>query len=138
MASWNEIERVRKNPKTFKPLAAHLLNLPDGNWWEYAERFLRDVSSYPHPELNTRQAEFLLKLRDDKATHFKIGDGFSVATLIEKCFQARFDLEDDRDIEFIESLHKFGRRFVTGRQLGWFTRICKQLGEIEGYIDAIQ
>jgi len=134
MASWNEIERVRKNPKTFKPLAAHLLKLPDGNWWEYAERFLRDVSEYSHAELNTRQAEFLLKLRDDKATHFKIGDGLSVTILIEKCFQARFDLDDDRDIEFIESLHKSGRRFVTGRQLGWFIRICKQLGEIEDYI----
>src|SRR6516165_5064205 len=42
-------------------------------------QFLRDVSHYPYPELNTRQAEFLLKLRDDKATHFKIGDGLSVA-----------------------------------------------------------
>jgi hypothetical protein len=134
MASWHEIERVRKNPKTFRPLAAHLLNLPDGNWWEYAERFLRDVSKYPHSELNTRQAEFLLKLRDDKATHFKIGNAFSVAILIERCFQARFDLDDDRDIEFVESLHKSGRTFVTGRQLGWFIRICKQLGEIEGYI----
>jgi hypothetical protein len=79
MASWNEIDRTRKNPQTFKPLAAHLLKLPDANWSEYAEQFLQDVSKYPHPELNTRQAEFLLKLRDDKATHFKIGDGFSVA-----------------------------------------------------------
>jgi hypothetical protein len=134
MASWNEIERVRKNPNTFKPLAANLLNLPDGNWWEYAERFLRDVSHYRYPELNTRQAEFLLKLRDDKTTHFKIGDGLSVAILIEKCFQARFDLDNDRDIEFIESLHSSGRTFVTGRQLGWFIRICKKLGEIEDYI----
>ena len=137
MASWREIERVRKSPSNFKPLAAHLLCLPDGNWWEYAERFLRDVSSYPHPELNTRQAEFLLKLRDDKATHFKIGNGFSVTILMRKCFQARFDLEDERDIEFIESLHESGRTFVTGRQLGWFVRICKQLGEIEGYVDAM-
>jgi hypothetical protein len=132
MASWTEIDRIRKNPKTFKPLAAHLLNLSDGNWWDYAERFLRDVSKYPYPELNTRQAEFLLKLRDDRATHFKIGDGFTVSILIEKCFQARFDLDDDRDIEFIESLHS--RTFVTGRQLGWFKRICKQLGEIEDYV----
>jgi hypothetical protein len=136
MASWTEIERVRKDPTAFKPLAARLLKMPDGDWWEYAERFLRDVSEYPHPELNTRQAEFLLKLRDDKATHFKVGDGFSVAILIEKCFQARFDLDDDRDMDFIESLRASGRTFVTGRQRGWFVRICKQLGEIEGYIDA--
>jgi hypothetical protein len=54
MASWSEIERVRKSAATFKPLAAQLLKLPNGNWWEYAERFLRDVSEYPYPELGRR------------------------------------------------------------------------------------
>jgi hypothetical protein len=135
MASWNEIDRVRKSANAFKPLAAQLLNLPNGKWWEYAERFLRDISEYPHPELNTRQAEFLLKLRDDKAIHFTLPrGGFNVAILIKNCFEARFELDDDDDIEFVESLHRSGRAFVTGRQLGWFIRICKQLGEIEGYI----
>jgi hypothetical protein len=115
MASWVEIDRVRKDPRKFKSLAAHLLKLPDANWREYAEQFLKDVARYPNTELNTRQAEFLLKLRDDKATHFKIGDGFSVATLVKNCFHARFDLNDDRDVEFIESLHRSRRGFVTGR-----------------------
>ena len=134
MASWTEIDRVRKCPSTFKSLAARLLKLHD-NWWEYAETFLRDVSEYPHPELNTRQAEFLLKLRDDKATHFTLPrGGFKVEALIRNCFESRFDLDADDDIEFIESLHKSGRAFVTGRQLGWFIRICKQLGEVEDYI----
>jgi hypothetical protein len=134
MASWTEIERVRKSPNRFKSLAAHLLTLPDANWWEYAERFLRDVSKYPGAELNTRQAEFLLKLRDDKVIHHTIRGGFSAGSLIRNCFEARFDLTDNEDIEFIQSLHRSGRSFVTGRQLGWFVRICKQLGEIEGYI----
>jgi hypothetical protein len=134
MASWHEIERVRKSPPTFKSLAARLLTEPNGDWWDYAEKFLRDVSVYPHPQLNTRQAEFLLKLRDDKATHFTLRGGFSVVDLIENCFQARFELDDEEDIEFIESLHRRGRPFVTGRQLGWFIRICKQLGEIEEYM----
>ena len=134
MASWREIDRVRKSPNTFKPLAAKLLKLSHGNWWDYAERFLRDVSEYRHPELNTRQAEYLLKLRDDKATHYTIRGGFSVAILIKNCFEARFDLSNDEDIEFIESLNKSGRSFVTGRQLGWFIRICKELDEIEGYV----
>jgi hypothetical protein len=134
MASWTEIDRVRKNPSTFKSLAAKLLNQPNGNWWDYAERFLRDISKYPQPELNTRQAEFLLKLRDDTAIHYTIRGGFSVAILIKNCFESRLDLINDDDIEFIESLHKSGRAFVTGRQLGWLIRICKELGEIEGYI----
>jgi hypothetical protein len=133
VASWMEIERVRKSPKTFKPLAAQLLGLPGSNWWEYAERFLRDVSEYPHPELNTRQAEFLLKLRDDKTTHHTIRGGFSVAILIKNCFESRFELNSDEDIDFVESLHNSGRPYVTGRQLGWFIRVCKELGKIEGY-----
>jgi hypothetical protein len=134
VASWTEIDRVRKSPKTFKPLAARLLSLPGINWWEYAERFLREVSQYPRPELNTRQAEFLLKLRDDKATHCSIRGGFSVAILIKNCLESRHDLSSDEDIKFIESLHNSGRPYVTGRQLGWFIRICKELGEIEGYV----
>jgi hypothetical protein len=134
MASWHEIERVRKSPPTFKSLAARLLNESNSDWWDYAEKFLRDVSEYPRSELNTRQAEYLLKLRDDKALHFTLRGGFNVAALIKNCFEARFLLGDEEDIEFIETLHKRGRPFVTGRQLGWFTRICKQLGEIERYM----
>jgi hypothetical protein len=134
MASWREIDRVRKSPPTFKSLAAWLLNASNNDWWDYAEKFLRDVSEYPHPELNTRQAEYLLKLRDDKALHYTLPGGFNVATLIQNCFEARFELDDEEDIEFIETLHKRGRPFLTGRQLGWFTRICKQLREIESYM----
>ena len=133
MASWREIERIRRSPEQFRPIAARLLTLPNGNWWEYAERFLRDVSTREVPELTTRQAEFLLKLRDDKTKHFKVCGGLSVATLIEKCHCARLELDVDEDIEFIESLKRSGREFVTGRQLGWFVRICKQLHEIEYY-----
>jgi hypothetical protein len=134
MASWNEIERVRRSPEAFKPLAARLLSLPDANWWDYAANFLRDIAVYPQPEINTRQAEFLLKLRDDKAQHFRVGDGLSVALLIPRCYAARFDLDDDTDIEFVEWLHKSSRSYVTGRQRAWFVRICKQLGFVEAYV----
>ena len=131
--SWTEIQRVRTSPANFKPLAAQLLSLPDANWWDYAECFLKDLADYPHDELSTRQAEFLLKLRDDKAKHFRIGNGFSVAILIARCHYSRADLDGD-DVEFIEWLHKSGRSYVTGRQRAWFVRICKQLGFVEYYV----
>ncbi len=111
-----------------------MLNLEDGDWWDFAEQFLRDISEYRNPELTTRQAEYLLKLRDDKEKHFKIADGLSVATLIDNCYCARFELLDDNDVEFVERLHQSGRAYVTGRQKHWFVRICKQLNEIEGYV----
>jgi hypothetical protein len=132
MASWNEIDRVRKDPKVFKPLAAHLLRVHETQWGDYEETFLRDVSEYDLPELNTRQAEFLLKCRDDKATHFKVGDNFSVPFLVKKCYEARLDLDHD-DLDFIETLYRRNRAYVTGRQAGWLLRVAEQLHIIEPY-----
>ncbi len=34
----------------------------------------------------------------------------------------------------IESLKESGHRYVSGGQMGWFKRICKQIGEMEKYM----
>src|SRR5215467_15821914 len=52
--------------------------------------------------------------------------------LIDKCYAARDEL-DLADAERIERLKEKARNYVTGRQMGWFKRICKQLGEMEPY-----
>lgn len=136
MASWIEIDRVRKDPKVFKPLAKYLLL--DADYVkarsEFATDFLESISHYKSDELTTRQSEILLELRDEAKVYFKIGDGLSVEILIGKCFLARFDLSSDDDVERIEVLKASGRTFVTGREIGWFKRICKELGEIEPYL----
>jgi hypothetical protein len=136
MASWIEIDRVRKDPKVFKPLAKHLL--VDADYVkarsEFATDFLENISGYRSDELTTRQGEILLELRDEAKVYFKIGDGLSVEILIGKCFLARLDLSSDDDIERIETLKASGRTFVTGKEIGWFKRICKELGEIERYV----
>jgi hypothetical protein len=133
MASWIEIERVRKDPNAFKLLAKHLL--ADVDYAQVrsdsATDFLENVSRYRSDEITTRQGEFLLELRDEAKTYFKIGDGLSVAILIGKCFLARFDLASDDDVERIEVLKTSGRTNVTGKEIGWFKRICRELGEIE-------
>jgi hypothetical protein len=136
MGSWIEIERVRKNPEAFRLLARHLLADPDHARVrsDAATDFLENISRYRSDELTARQGEFLLELRDEAKSYFKIGDGFSVAILIEKCFQARLELDNDHDSERIEALKASGRAFVTGREIGWFKRICKELGEIEAYV----
>jgi hypothetical protein len=136
MGSWIEIERVRKDPKAFKLLAGHLL--ADANYArvrsDTATDFLENISRYRSDEITTRQGEFLLELRDEAKVYFKIGDGLSVGILIEKCFLSRLDLASDNDIERIEALKASGRTFVTGKEIGWFKRICKELGEIESYV----
>jgi hypothetical protein len=136
MASWIEIDRVRKDPKVFKPLAEHLL--ADADYAkarsEFATDFLENISRYDSDELTTRQGEILLELRDEAKSYFRIGDGLSVEILIGKCFLARLDLSSDDDVERIEALKASGRTFVTGREIGWFKRICRELGLIEPYV----
>jgi hypothetical protein len=136
MASWIEIDRVRKDPKAFKLLAGHLLADADyaRERSEFATDFLENISRFDREELSTRQSEILLELRDEGRRHFKIGDGLSVEILIEKCFLARLDLGSDDDIGRIEALKASGRTFVTGKEIGWFKRICKELGELEPYV----
>jgi hypothetical protein len=136
MASWTEIERIRKDPKAFKPLAKHLL--ADTRYArirsDSATDFLENVSDYGRDELTIRQSEFLLELRDEAGIYFRIGDGLSVETLIANCFLARLDLGSDHDVERIEALKASGRTFVTGKEIGWLKRICRELGEIEPYV----
>jgi hypothetical protein len=100
MASWIEINRVRKDSRVFKPLAGHLLANTDHarERSDSATDFLENVSHYRSDELTTRQGEFLLELRDEARVFFKIGDGLSVEILIEKCFLARLELSNDDDI----------------------------------------
>jgi hypothetical protein len=133
MASWIEIDRIRKDPAGFKSLAKTLLDNPTFEKTEWEQDFLRDkVEGKKRPEFTTRQGETLLDLRD-KAAHHTKHKGLSIPILIEKCWLNRFDL-DERDQEFIERLKASGRGYVTGRQLRRFLHICKQLGEVERHM----
>jgi hypothetical protein len=132
VASWVEIDRVRKDPNAFKSLAKKLRADPHFERSEFADGFLEDIANYKRDGLTTRQGEVLLALRDAAEIHFAI-KGLKVATLIDKCHQNRIDL-DEGDQERIEKLKARGRRFVRGNEMAWFKRICKELGEMERYM----
>lgn len=74
MASWIEIERVRKDPNLFKPLAGHLL--ADLDYAQVrsdtATDFLESVSRYRSDEISIRQGDFLLELRDEAKVYLKL------------------------------------------------------------------
>jgi hypothetical protein len=130
VASWIEIDRIRKDPAGFKSLAKVLLDNPTFEKTEWEQDFLKDkVEGKKRQEFTTRQGETLLDLRGKATLHAKY-KGLSIPILIEKCWLNRFEL-DERGQEFIEGLKASGRGYVTGRQLGRFLRICKQLGEVE-------
>lgn len=132
MASWTELERIRKDPVTFRGLATRLMNNPHCEASEFAESFLESIANWKRDEITLRQAEVLLELRDDAEIHTNY-KGLSVHLLMEKCYANRHELEES-DRKRLEALHEAGRDFVTGAQMGWFKRICKQLHEMEGYM----
>ena len=131
MASWVEIERIRKDQPAFKALAKRLLADPGFERTEWEEEFLNEVSKYQR-DLTLRQCEKLLQIRDEAEIHTNIR-GLSVAALVDACHQNRFDL-DEADRERIERLKAQNRRHVRGNEMGWFKRICIQLGDMEGYM----
>jgi hypothetical protein len=131
MASWIEIDRVRKDPKVFKPLAGHLL--ADAEYArersEFATDFLETISRSEKDELTARQGEILLELRNEGLRYFRIGDELSVGILIEKLYHARADLGNEDDAAFIVALWTSGRKFVTGKQLPRFLAVKRELEE---------
>jgi hypothetical protein len=132
MASWIEIDRVRKDPKAFKLLANHLLADPDyaRERSEFATDFLENISRSEKEELTTRQGEILLELRDEGRRCFEICDDLSIEILIEKFYYARLDLENDNDVAFIVALWTSGRKFITGKQLRRFLSIKEELEKL--------
>ncbi len=80
MTDWKEINRISKDPQGVRSLAKRLLKLPYITWPEERMRFLKDMARESDP-ITTRQAEYLIDLRDETELHSKVAE-FSVASLI--------------------------------------------------------
>ena len=84
MASWREIDRIRKTFAEFRAVAKRLLNLgAESTEWE--SNFLESICNDTPKEFTTRQSEKLLQIRDDYET-ITTFHGFSVETLLDKCW----------------------------------------------------
>src|SRR6476646_2526885 len=101
MAPWKEIEEFKRDPARARRLAKALLDSAM-EWTDWEEPFLETMSAIRGP-LTTRQAEKLLELRD-AAKRVPAVKGFSVRSLFSSCWEARLDLDDDHDIEFLDKL----------------------------------
>lgn len=128
MATWREIDRVRKDPDGFRAIAARLLKLPDHGMTSWEVDFLESISlDRGKDEYSTRQSEKLLQIRDD-AESITTYRGFSVKKLIQDCYEARLDLEES-DEQWIEQLK--GRIEVKRRHIGRLLKCARALGNIE-------
>lgn len=163
MASYREMHAVSSDPARVRTLALSLLALAktaEDVFTEWELTFLRDIaeqsaevmtlSSKERKEfkfskdraeallalrdfrLTSLQAEKLFEIRDATELHRDI-DGISVRNLINRCHEARLDLNEG-DEEFIEGLWKRGVSELRRDHLSRLKRCSKQLGELEEYM----
>jgi hypothetical protein len=135
MTDWQEINRISKDSQAVRSLAKRLLKLPHITWPEERLRFLKDMAREREP-ITTRQAEYLIDLRDETELHSKVA-GLSVASLIGDCWLSRdgdrYCSLSEKNREFIESIK--GKTVLTRPQLRRLFACCRDLGLIEEYID---
>jgi hypothetical protein len=130
MASWREIDRVRKDANGARELAQRLLKIYPGELTEWELDFLQSITSYAELfEFTTRQAEKLLEIRDDTepVTQYR---GFSIARMIRQCYEARLDLSE-ADEQWIVELHQRDSRSIRRRHLKRLLDCARDLGIID-------
>lgn len=130
MASWREIDRVRKDANGARELARRLLRIYPGELTEWETDFLQSITSYTELfEFTTRQAEKLLEIRDDAqpVTQYR---GFNVATLVRQCHTARLDLSD-ADEPWIAELYRQGGAAIKRKHLGRLMACARELNIVE-------
>jgi hypothetical protein len=131
MASWREIDRIRKDPTAMRALAAHLLRLPNAELTEWEIKFLESISAdRTSEEFTTRQGEKLMQIRDDSEYVSEIGyDRLSVKILIADCQMGHIILEEN-DEEWILGFPK-GTTSIKRRDIGRLLRCARDLNNID-------
>jgi hypothetical protein len=131
MASWKEIERVRKDVLEAKAIATRLLKFHVSDFTEWEKDFLESIIKRNNDyELTTRQVEKLLQIRDDteELAEFR---GFSIKLLTKQVFEARLDLSET-DEEWIKKLMTRQSDTIMRKHIGRLMRCARELYIIEG------
>jgi hypothetical protein len=101
MASYKEIIALGRDPVRVRAVARRLLASVE-DWTEWERDFLEGlVAEYGSDALSAPQREKLAELRRGVEYASKIEE-LDVASLIEKCWPLRLDLDYEDDIAFIE------------------------------------
>ncbi len=133
MTDYRKIDALAKDAPRARRLAQFLLKLEDQQWTDWEVEFLMSMSEQKDV-LTTRQGEKLVELEEAAAWFDKVPDeGFSVRLLVRHCHEARFELDDDEDILFVEDLQAKGVTKLRRRGLQRLLRCARALGIVEGY-----
>ena len=127
MASYKEIIALGRDPVRVRAVAHRLLASAE-DWTEWERDFFEGlVAEYGSDALTTRQREKLVELRNGGENVFKVEE-LDVASLIEKCWPLRLDLDYEDDIAFIEQ--ERGSSSIKRRHVERLLRCCHKLGVI--------
>jgi hypothetical protein len=131
MASWREIDRMRKDPEGFRALAAHLLTrIPDLTDWE-RDNFLPSIlHQSKKEEFTTRQSEKLLQIRDDYQSITGLPGKFRVRLILQACKEARFDLSEDDEAWILRKV-AINETTIRRKDVGKLMRCARQVHAIE-------
>jgi len=130
MASWREIDRVRKDPQAAADIARRLLSLPASEFTDWELEFLRSIRQQRNIEqFTTRQAEKLLQIRDDIEEVTEVL-GFSVRLLLKGCVEARLDLSDG-DEEWVLARSEASSLSIRRKHVGRLMRCARELHLVE-------
>jgi hypothetical protein len=131
MASWKEIDRVRKEPKAFRALAKVLRVQFSDDLTDWEKDFLEGIAGRDgKEEFTTRQSEKLLQVRDDYTSVSELLGGISVRIVLEECKQARHDLSDD-DEQWILQSYERSPTTIRRKNAGRLMRCARELHVIE-------
>jgi hypothetical protein len=128
MASYKEMLALGRDPVRVRAVARRLLASAE-DWTEWERDFLEGlVAEYGSNALTTCQREKLVELRNGAEYISKVEE-FDVASLIEKCWLRRLDLDYEDDIAFIEQ--ERGSSSIKRRHVERLLRCCRKLGVID-------
>ena len=127
MASYKELLALGRDPVRVRAVARRLLASAE-DWADWEPDFLEGlVAEYGIDALTPRQHEKLVELREG-AEYVSTIEGFDVASLIDKCWPKRLDLDYEDDIAFIEQ--ERGSTAIKQRHVERLLRCCRRLGLI--------
>jgi hypothetical protein len=134
VASWSEIERIRRDADGARAIAKGLLSIHRESLTEWEREFLENLQRSTFDELSPRQSEKLLEIRDDYQVVSNIR-GISVGKLLHGCYECRLDL-NEADSIWIEERCKYSRHEIQMRHARRLTNCAVQLQLIESYLAA--
>ena len=128
MASYKDLLSLGRDPVRVRAVARRLLASAE-DWTEWERDLLEGlVAEYGIDALTERQREKLAELREG-AEYVSTIEGFDVASLIEKCWPGRLDLDYEDDVAFIEQERE--STSIKRRHVERLLRCCRKLGVID-------